>query len=190
MTTNHDRRLGKLEAIWTPPVGLASLDDRERQWYLGLCEASILAIIERFAGYLAERRYHHAAGAAAPWAGEWSSSSTSVERDDAVEVEIERYLAMDPDDPEALGVWLATADREGWPALGGLTFAMDRTGFEAVLRQSRSGLDVSRACDMPGSVAWRRAHPAWRPGMGTEEATAFELELAEEAHRLDAEWFG
>lgn len=188
MSTSHGKRLDRLEAITGPPD--LALDDDGRRWFLGLCQPCMLATIHRFAEHLAERRYHHALGTRRPWAGDWRQATTDAERDALVQAQLERYCATDPTDPDALAEWLETADREGWPALGGLTFAMDRTGFEAVLARSRQDLDVSRACDMPGSVAWRRAHPAWRPGMGAEEATAFELELAEEAHRLDAEWFG
>lgn len=189
MNTSHGTRLDRLEAITGPP-DLEALDDNARRWFLGLCDASILATIGRFARYLAERRYHHALGTRRPWADDWRQATTDAERDALVEAELERSLAMGPDDPEMLGVWLETADREGWPPLVGLTFAMNRAGFEVVLARSRKDLDVSRACDMPGSVAWRRAHPAWRPGMGTEDATAFELALADEAHRRGAEWFG
>lgn len=183
------KRLDRLHII-VQPTARATMSEQDRRWYLGLCEPTIQATIVRFAGYLAERRYHHEVGNRSPHCLDWLMTTTEAERESRVRAELERYLAMDLDHPGTLASWIETADRDGWPPLGGLTFAMSRQGFEGVLAGSRAALDRSRGCDMPGSVAWRRGHPAWRPGMSTADATAFELELAAEVHRLEAAWLG
>lgn len=188
------RRLAALEDRFAP-VDDAAMTDDDRRWFLGLSESSISATIRQFAGVLAERRYLHEgglpAGARSSWAGDWRECVPENERERWIEAELDRFTAMAAETgDQALDDWLETADREGWPALGGPTFSMDRLGFEAMLTRWRQGIDVSRGCEMPGSDLWRRAHPAWRPGMTGGDALAFEIELSEEADRRDAEAFG
>ncbi len=181
------RRLAALEDRFAP-VDDAAMTDDDRRWFLGLCASSWLETLRQFAGVLAERRYHHERGTVAPHAGDWGLTTTEDERDALIQAECDRFAVnADETGDQALDDWLEPAEREGWPPLGGVTFSLDRLGFEAMVTRRRQSIDVSRGCEMPGSDLWRRAHPAWRPGM-TGDALAFEIELVEEADRLYAEW--
>lgn len=104
-------------------------------------------------------------------------------------VEVERYLATDPDDPAQVDAWPETADREGCPPLCGLIYPMNRTGLDDMVQHDRSSLDQSRGSAMPISIMWRSKHKDWRHGRTGDEALAFELALDIEAHRLHDEWF-
>lgn len=181
-----DRRISALEGVFHP-VDHGLMSDDDRRWFLGLCDASCATVVCRFAGFLAQRRYHHEAGARGAHADDWKATTTEDERRSCVQAELDRlrvaFELQDGDD--ALTGWVETADREGWPPLTGLTFSMWRSGFDDLLHRSRQSIDAARAADIPAAAQWRREHPTWRPGMTGEEATAFELELSREA-----EWFG
>ncbi len=172
----YHHRVQALEDRYAP-VDPHVMTRTEREWFLGLCAPIAVEVVQWFAELLAERRYHDALGTSAPWCGDWKSTTSDAERDAAVMSELDRLRALDGNDDQAITDWVETADREGWPPLTGVTFRMDRAGFEDMVTRRRASIDVSRGCDMPGSVLWRRAHPTWRPGMTGDEALAFEHEL-------------
>jgi len=188
MNQSLRKRIERLQVI-ARPMDLATLDDEGRRWYLGLCEPCRIRALQRIADYTAERRHHHERGRQSPWVGDWLETTTAAERDAAWRVEVERYLATDPDDPAQLDAWLETADREGWPPLRGLIFPMNRTGLDDMVQHDRSSIDQSRGSSMPIAIMWRSKHQDWRRGMTGDEALAFEVALDIEAHRLDDEWF-
>jgi hypothetical protein len=188
------KRLAALEVIYRPAdhTEMSALD---RQWYLELCASSLYTVLRWFAGYLAERRYssHHKTGATGVSAGDWLQTTWEADRDVLIRAELERLVAMLPefeDDDAALREWLRIADRDGWPALLNLPFAMTLAGFQDVLTAERHQKDVARGKDIPIMAQWRRDHPAWRPGLDGAEAAALDHAFAEEAERLYEEWFG
>lgn len=188
---NLGRRLSVLENVIQPASHALTTDD-DRRWYLGLCDASFVTVIWRFARYLAERRYTYAVGLDSSYCDDWNQATTGGERDRLVQNEIDRLRAMamqDDDQDRVLTQWVETADREEWPALRGLTFSMMREGFDSLLHTTRQSIDASRGADIPVNAEWRRQHSEWRPGMSGDEATAFELALGEEADCLYDEWF-
>lgn len=191
---SRERRIRDLEQHHAP-VDLADLTDLEREWFRGLCASSWVGTAWQFAELLAERRFWHEAGEAAGtgrrWYGDWCKPTSPAERTARVQAEWDRLARLVAEGgEEGLAAWLVAADREGWPALGGVTFSMDAHGFADMLQRRRTSVDVSRGCDMPGSVAWRRAHPTWRPGMTGEAALAFEVELLDETRRTQHEVHG
>jgi len=185
---NLAKRLGALEVIYRP-ADRNTLTEHDRRWYLGLCRASKVEAIWTFAGWLAQRRYHHGRGAGTKWTDDWKDATTVEDRNALIVAEVERFLAMDAGDDTALTAWIETADLEGWPALKGPIYPMSRDGFESMLTHARQDIDMQRGRNTPDAVAWRRDHPEWRPGMTGDEALAFELALDIEAHQLQDEWF-
>lgn len=179
------------------PVSSQAMTDRDREWYLGLCASPWVETVWQFAELLAERRCLHEGGfpvgSRSGWAGDWREAIPADERDALVQAEYGRVAELaklQGNDDDALDEWLATADREGWPPLGGVVFSMDRQNFEAMVQCRRASIDISRGADMLGSPPWRRDHPQWRLGMTGDEAVMFEIELLAEADRLRVEWFG
>lgn len=194
MNMNSGQRLARLEAVYQP-VDHAVMTDDDRRWFLGLCASSAAEVLRQFAELLAERRFLDEiglpSGARSGWAGDWCVLVPEDERAGWIQAELDRLATMSAEaGDDALDDWLESADRNGWPPVTGPTFTMDRAGFEEMVTRRRQSLDTSRGCDMPGSEMWRRAHPEWRPGISGDEAAAFELELLDEADRLEVEWFG
>lgn len=188
------KRLEKLEVIYRP-ADHTTMSLLDKEWYLDLCASSLHTVLRRFAGYLAERRYasHHKTGATEVSSGDWLQTTWQADRDVLIWAEIDRLVAMLPefeDDDAALSEWLQIADRDGWPALPNLSFAMTLAGFQDVLTAERQQKDVARGKDIPIVAQWRQDHPVWRPGLDGDEAAALDHAFAEEAERLYEEWFG
>lgn len=190
------RRLSALEALYQPADSRV-LTDEDRRWYLGLCASPWLQTAEQFAATLAERRLladgGFPDGARSGWSGDWNTAIPEDQRTALIQSERDRLASLAltyGGDDAALDQWLGTADREGWPRLGGIVSSMDLEGFEAIVTRRRAGLDTSRASGMFSSPQWCRNHPGWRVGMTGGAAKALEVELIKEAERLSAEWYG
>lgn len=193
MNRNHARRIAALEAR-IEPVDVGMVSDFDRGWYLALCRSSYLRVIRTFADILAQRHYHHEIGATSGmglgWAMDWLQVLSGEDREARIQAEYDRLIFLADERggfDEALGDWVETADREGWPVLGGVLYNVDRAGFEERLKSERNAADAARRGDMPGAAMWRRAHPDWRTGMTAEAALAFEGHLLKEREQLYAE---
>jgi hypothetical protein len=120
----------------------------------------------------------------------WSWHLPVEEQDRLHEAELQRVLSLLRTLGQNAGLpsWLAEPGAEGWPPLW--VTSTTREELDQWIEGERRRKGAERGASIAIAARWRRDHPAWRPGMTGEEASAFETQLDNEAIRLEAEWFG
>ncbi len=184
---------------WHHPGRVAEFrHDPARNWYAYLTEPSTAKEIIHMAQAIAKRRRLHlwaerailrrGPGIRTAHRRGWSRHIADEERHPLVRDTLQRLVSLQDTLGRNAGLdaWLAEPDAQGWPSLD--RTSTTRQALEQRIAADRHQMALLRGGSDAVATSWRRAHPAWRPGLTGAEADAFDDALLVECAELHQRW--